>query len=389
VKERLRKFAFVGLVATTIDMSILVGLRWVGLTLIFADLAALTAAALVARPLHQLITLRDDPFARWIRSPLLFVSVVFTAGVVDVVVLSLIAPDQPGSKDFFAKAIAIGAAALVRGLAYRMILFRVIRREQDEPTKRPLAEGRYRLSVVIPAYQEADRIAVTVARVRRELSRVLEASHLEILVIDDGSDDGTADVADMCGTDLVIRFPENRGKGAALREGMRAASGRTVAYTDADLAYDPVQIIRFLDEIESGHDMAVGSRRHSGSTVLIDAGRLRRAGGRMINLATHALLLGQYRDTQCGLKAFRSDVADALSEGTVVEGFAFDVEIFHLAERWRLSLVEIPVEVQHSERTTVRAMRDGLIMLLDLVRIRQRARRGGYPLNAGLPAARV
>jgi hypothetical protein len=105
-----------------------------------------------------------------------------------------------------------------------------------------------------------------------------------------------------------------------------------------------------------------------------------------VNLATHALLLGQYRDTQCGLKAFRSDVARALFGATTIDGFAFDVELFHLAERWRLSLAEVPVQVEHSERTTVRALRDGLGMLGSLVGIRQQARRGAYPADVGLPA---
>tara|TARA_Y100000590_G_scaffold216390_1_gene245152 strand:- start:235 stop:546 length:312 start_codon:yes stop_codon:yes gene_type:complete len=96
-------------------------------------------------------------------------------------------------------------------------------------------------------------------------------------------------------------------------------------------------------------------------------------------MATHALLLGHYRDTQCGLKAFRADVAKNLFTASSLNGFAFDVELFHLAERWRLSLIEVPVEVQHSERSTVRVIRDGVRLIVDLVRIRQRSRNGEYP----------
>jgi dolichyl-phosphate beta-glucosyltransferase len=387
MRERLRRFAVVGLVATTVDIVLLVVLRRVGWTLVAADLAALVAAALVARPLHRLITLRDDPFARWIRSPGLFVSVVLTAGAVDVFVLTQLAPTEPGSGDLAAKAAAVAAAAVVRSLAYRTLLFRVIRREQDEPARRPPPEGAFRLSVVVPAYREADRIAATVSRIRAELASVVEPADLEIVVADDGSDDATAAAAEAAGADVVVRLDRNRGKGAALREGVRAASGRTVAFTDADLAYAPSQIADLLEAVESGHDMVVGSRRHAGSQAVVRAGRLRQAGGRLVNLATHALLLGQYRDTQCGLKAFRSDVARALFEATTVDGFAFDVELFHLAERWRLTLAEVPVQVEHSERTTVRALHDGLAMLGNLVRIRQRARRGVYPADAGLPKA--
>ena len=388
MRERLRRFAVVGLVATAVDVLLLVGLRRAGCTLVVADLAALAAAALVARPMHRLVTLRDDPFARWIRSPGLFISVVLAAGSVDLLVLALLAPAQPGSGDFAAKAVAVAAAAVVRSLAYRTLLFRVIRREQDEPARRPPPEGTHRLSVVVPAYREADRIAATVSRIRMELAAVVEPADLEVVVADDGSDDGTADAAVAAGADVVVRLDHNRGKGAALREGVRAASGRTVVFTDADLAYAPSQVAGFLEAIESGHDMVVGSRRHAGSMDVVGAGRLRQAGGRLVNLATHALLLGQYRDTQCGLKAFRADVARALFDATTIDGFALDVELFHLAERWRLTLAEVPVQVEHSERTTVRALHDGLAMLGNLVLIRQRARRGRYPADAGLPAPR-
>ena len=381
MRERLRRFAVVGLVATAVDVLLLVGLRRAGCTLVVADLAALAAAALVARPMHRLVTLRDDPFARWIRSPGLFISVVLAAGSVDLLVLSLLAPAQPGSGDFAAKAVAVAAAAVVRSLAYRTLLFRVIRREQDEPARRPPPEGTHRLSVVVPAYREADRIAATVSRIRTELAAVVEPADLEVVVADDGSDDGTADAAVAAGADVVVRLDHNRGKGAALREGVRAASGRTVAFTDADLAYAPSQVAGFLEAVESGHDMVVGSRRHAGSTAVVGAGRLRQAGGRLVNLATHALLLGQYRDT-------RADVAGALFDATTIDGFALDVELFHLAERWRLTLAEVPVQVEHSERTTVRALHDGLAMLGNLVLIRQRARRGRYPADAGLPAPR-
>ena len=383
--ERLRRFAVVGVVATAVDIVLLVGLRRAGWTLVAADIAALAAAALVARPMHRLITLRDDPFARWIRSPGLFVSVVLTAGAVDLLILVLLAPTEPGSEDRAAKAAAVAAAAVVRSLAYRTLLFRVIRREQDEPARRPPPAGTHRLTVVVPAYREADRIAATVSRIRKELATALDPAELEVVVADDGSDDGTADAAESAGADVVVRLDHNRGKGAALREGILAASGRTVAFTDADLAYDPSQVVGLLHAVESGHDMVVGSRRHAGSTAVMGAGRFRQSGGRLVNLATHALLLGQYRDTQCGLKAFRADVARALFDATTIDGFAFDVELFHMAERWRLTLVEVPVQVEHSERTTVRALRDGLAMLGNLVLIRQRARRGRYPADAGLP----
>ena len=110
-------------------------------------------------------------------------------------------------------------------------------------------------------------------------------------------------------------------------------------------------------------------------------------GGRLVNFATHLLLLGQYRDTQCGLKAFRSDVAKSLFSSSTINGFAFDVELFHLAERWRLSLSEISVEVEHSERTTVRVVQDGFRLLRDLIHVRRLASQGSYPVDPQLPKA--
>ena len=121
--------------------------------------------------------------------------------------------------------------------------------------------------------------------------------------------------------------------------------------------------------------------------TIVKVGLLRGVGGRMVNFATHLLLLGQYRDTQCGLKAFRADVARALFDASTIKGFAFDVELFHLAERWRLSLLEIPVEIENSERTTVRAIHDGLRLLRDLIHVRQLASKGSYPASPALPKA--
>src|SRR5207302_1357991 len=139
-----------------------------------------------------------------------------------------------------------------------------------------------------------------------------EGGAVEIVVADDGSDDGTVDAARAAGADQVVALPLNRGKGAAVRAGVLAARGRTVAYTDADLAYPPAQLLRLLAEVEAGADMVVGSRRHVETKTLVQARRLRELTGRLFNLLTGLILLGRYRDTQCGLKAFRSDVARAL-----------------------------------------------------------------------------
>ena len=396
MRERLRRFAVVGLVATTIDIGLAVILLGAGWDPWAADAIALGLAATVARLLHRSLTLRDDPYARWIRLRRVFVTVVVIAGLVDFGVLTVarslldgLLDGDTGSwtVDLGAKLAAVVVAGAVRAVAYRAFLFRVIRREQDLPSRRPMPDAEIRVTMVIPAFREADRIGETVVRVQSELGAALGAD-IEVVVVDDGSPDDTAAAAEAAGADCVVRLDRNRGKGAAVRAGVAVANGRTVVFTDADLAYGPTQAAALVHKVEEGYDVVVGSRRHTDTTTLVRAGRLREVGGRLVNLTTHALLLGQYRDTQCGLKAFRSDVARPLFEASTLDGFAFDVELFHLVERWRLSLAEVPVEVENSERSTVQLLRDGIRLVVDLIRVRQRARNGDYP-EAPAPEATV
>lgn len=243
------------------------------------------------------------------------------------------------------------------------------------------APGSQRLSVIVPAYGEARAIGATIARIRAELAEVVDDGGLEVVVVDDGSGDGTAEAARAAGADQVLEFPENRGKGAAVRAGMLAATGRTLVFTDADLSYAPAQIERLLLAVESGWDVVVGNRYHEGSTTLVAAGTVRQMGGRAINLATRAVLVGPHQDTQCGLKAFRSDVARVIFGHSRVDGFAFDVEVIHLVERYGLSLREVEVEVANSDRSTVHVARDAVLLLADLVRIRRWASHGDYDLQ--------
>jgi hypothetical protein len=164
---------------------------------------------------------------------------------------------------------------------------------------------------------------------------------------------------------------------------MLVGKGRTLAFTDADLAYAPDQLLRLLHEVETGWDVVVGSRKHTETTTLVRARRVREIGGRVINLLTQAVLLGQYRDTQCGLKAFRSDVARLVFSRARIDGFAFDVEVFHLVERYRLSLTEVPVQVENSTRSTVNVLRDAVRLVRDLTRVRRGAARGWYSREPG------
>ena len=249
------------------------------------------------------------------------------------------------------------------------------------PRSLPAAPGDARLSVIVPAYGEVESIGSAVERIRAELVDVAADGGLEVVVVDDGSGDGTADAARAAGADQVLAFPENRGKGAAVRAGMLAATGRTSVFTDADLSYAPAQIARLLTRVEEGWDVVVGNRHHEGSTAIVAASALRQVGGRAINVATRAVLVGPHQDTQCGLKAFRSDVARVIFGHSRIDGFAFDVEVIHLVERYGLSLLEVEVEVVNSDRSTVHVARDALLLLADLVRIRRGDATGAYDLT--------
>jgi hypothetical protein len=140
-----------------------------------------------------------------------------------------------------------------------------------------------------------------------------------------------------------------------------------------------------LAAVEDGWDVAIGDRRHPDTRTLVASSRLRAWGSRAINWLGYAVLLGSFRDTQSGLKGFRSDVARFLFARTRIDGFAFDIEVLHLVERHQLSLVEVPVEVTNSSRSTVSAARDAARLVVDLFRIRHLSAEGAYEADGDLP----
>ncbi len=381
MRSRLRLFAFVGLVATSIDIGLFLLLTGAGdgpRALIVGDVVALGAAAVMSYLLNRTITFRGAVRARWVRTPLAFAATAVVAGLVDVA--GVLTADAAGLSRPIAKVAAVGLAAGVRWTAYRWVLFNEVRRELAERHRRPPQTTGPRLTVVVPAYREEANIATTIESLRAELEPAVGADELELLVVDDGSDDATASVAEAAGARVIVQ-PQNRGKGAAVRAGVLAATGRAIVFTDADLAYPPAAVRELLAEIEDGWDMVVGSRRHEETTTLVRARRIRELGGRTINWLTHLVLLGHFRDTQCGIKGFRGDIGRAVFERTTIDGFGFDVELFLIAEQDRLSLHEVPVSVANRQGSSVRLVADSIALLRDLVRIRRMAGWGRYRPN--------
>ncbi len=386
----LRRFAAVSAVVTTVDLAILVvAVEVVGLPVVLGDALAVALATLASWVLHRAVAGAGDPFVRWVDRPVAFVAATLVTGSLDVAVVTLVADGgEIGAGGGVALGALIGAKALalvlaggLRLLAYRVALVAPTRRELGERTPRSDPPGAVRLSVVVPAYREEGRIGASVARLVDVLAEVAEHGGLEILVVDDGSGDATAGEAAAAGA-RVLSLGVNRGKGAAVRAGMLAATGRTVAFVDADLAYPPEQVLALLAEVEAGWDVVVGSRRHRDSVDVARPSLLREVSGRLFNLVTAVVLLGRYRDTQCGCKAFRSDMAHLVFSHTRLDGFAFDVEVFHLVERYRLSLTEIPVTLVSSPGSTVRVGADALAMVRDLFRVRRWSGRGAYDVDA-------
>lgn len=369
------RFAAVGLVATVMDLGLAVGLVGAGWGRLLSDVTALVIAAAFSYTLHARFTLRNEAVDRWIGQPVVFVVVALVAGTVDIALFVSLS----SLPTFGAKLVALCAAATLRVATHRFVLFRVVRREQSQPSLRPASAGSARLSVVIPAYREASRIAGTISTVRSELAELETDGGVEIVVVDDGSDDDTGAVARSAGADQVIVQPANRGKGAAVRAGVAAANGRAVAFTDADLAYAPKLLLPMVAAIEDGWDVVIGNRHAQESETVVGTSALRSFGSRAVNMATHLMLLGNYRDTQCGCKAFRGDVAKVVLGAGKIDGFAFDIEILHLVERYGLSLKESPVAVVNSSTSTVRAVHDGIAVFRDIWRVRRVATRGGYP----------
>jgi dolichyl-phosphate beta-glucosyltransferase len=374
MRSRLRVFALVGLIATAVDLGLLLLFRDAS-GLIVVDTVALGTAAALSYLLNRFITFRGVPNARWVRSPVSFALTAGLAGLVDVASLAVL--DALGLGLAVAKLLAIAAAATVRWFFYRLILFNTVRRELAERRPRFDPPGELLLSVVVPAYNEAAAIGATVQQIADELAGSIDRRDFEVLVVDDGSSDDTAANARAAGARVLVQ-PENRGKGAAVRTGFIDASGRFVVFTDADLAYPPATILSVLQELEAGWDFVVGSRRHDETTTLVRARRLRELGGRAVNWLTHLVLLGHFRDTQCGIKGFRSDIGRMVFERTVIDGFAFDVELFLMAEQDHLSLREVPVSILNRTASSVRIVGDTTQLLRDLIRVRRRAGAGGY-----------
>ncbi len=232
------------------------------------------------------------------------------------------------------------------------------------------------VSVVLPCYRSAELARRSVDRLARFLGETYGS--FEIVVVDDGGGDFDASWPQE-GPVRLLRLPVNRGKGAAVRAGMLACRGRVRIFTDVDLPFDLEPIataVRFIEE--RGFHLAVGDRTLPESSYALDVGWRRRIASGLFSKLVGIFVTGGFFDTQCGFKAFRGDVAQALFGMSRIDRFAFDVELLYLALVYRTDIKRLPVKLRSNETSTMRLLRDSARMLIDVARIRAFALRGAY-----------
>lgn len=240
--------------------------------------------------------------------------------------------------------------------------------KMDSATREPCCD----LSIVIPAYNEERRLPQTLHLLRAYLG--LQRLTAEVLVVDDGSSDGTATVVEAALREwpqLRLLGLPHRGKGSAVRAGMLAATGRVRFLADADLSMPPHQLSGFLELLAQGAQVVVGSREGSGARRIGEPA-IRHALGRVFNRAARALGLTDLPDTQCGFKAFIAAAADRLFAEQTVDGFAFDLEILYLAKRHGYRIAVLPIEWCFDADSRVSPLVDSLRMLKDILVVRLR-----------------
>ena len=255
-------------------------------------------------------------------------------------------------------------------------------REQSSATtlannQRPTSDT---YSIIIPAYNES-------ARIRATLDRVLAYSaergwNAEIIVVNDGSRDDTAEIArKYAAVNSRLRLlenPGNRGKGYSVRNGMLHARGEVLLFTDADLSSPIEEAEKLFAAIAAGADVAIGSRWLRSDLQSQRQPLYRQLFGRIFNLMLRITLGLTFRDTQCGFKAFTRRAAQTIFPLQTVERWGFDPELLYLAKKFGFKIAEVPVAWAHSEGTRISPLRDGIRMFAEMVKIRWNALTGKY-----------
>lgn len=236
--------------------------------------------------------------------------------------------------------------------------------------------GEIEISVVVPAYNEESCLGDNLRRIISHLHGLFSSPSWEIIVVDDGSTDQTGDIARAMFPEgvTVLHNLVNRGKGFSVRKGVLASRGRFVLFTDADLSTPIQEMEGLLDSLRAGAGVAIASRSLPRSVILKNQAPVRSLLSRVFLRLVQALAVQGVSDSQCGFKAFTRDAALALFRSARIDGYAFDVELLRLAEKWGMNVVEVPVTWTDSGRSTISILSlKTLRMLWDLILIRYRS----------------
>ena len=238
------------------------------------------------------------------------------------------------------------------------------------------------LSIVVPAFNEERRLAATLATLCDHLDR--QPWDWEVRIVDDGSADGTARVADAFATQqprVVVQREPHRGKGGAVKAGLAGSTGEYRFICDADLSMPVDQIGRFLPPMAAGFDVAIGSREGR-LARRVGEPSYRHLAGRLFNFLVQGLALPGIEDSQCGFKMFTASAVAAIFPCVTIDGWAFDVEVLTIARERHLKVIEVPIEWHYRADSQLSMLRDGAGMLRELLRIKWRALRGRYRVRA-------
>ncbi|HEV2967052.1 MAG TPA: dolichyl-phosphate beta-glucosyltransferase [Candidatus Dormibacteraeota bacterium] len=230
------------------------------------------------------------------------------------------------------------------------------------------------LSIVVPCYNEEQRLPRTIEQIERYLAG--KGVSYELILVDDGSSDGTRRIMDAAAErNPAVRLealPQNRGKGRALAEGVAAARGAEILVTDADLSTPIEELDKLIAELGKGAGVAIASRALKGSRVEVSQPIYRVLMGKAFNLLVQAVLLPGIWDTQCGFKLFRADVAHDAFAALTTDGFGYDPEVLYRAKRRGVRIAEVAVVWRNSAPTKVSPIKSSLDMFKHVVRIRFR-----------------
>lgn len=247
------------------------------------------------------------------------------------------------------------------------------------------------ISIVIPAYNEESRLSPTLDRVLNFVRQ--RAWDAEVIVVDDGSRDRTTDIVrDYAQSDGIVRLiqnPGNRGKGYSVRSGVLNARGKIVLFSDADLSSPIEEAPKLLEALENGADIAIGSRWMRSELQTKRQSLARQVLGRVFNLLLRVVLRLDFKDTQCGFKAFRRHAAKEVFQLQRIERWGFDPEILFLARRAGFKTVEVPVRWGHDNGTRINPVADGSRMVADMLRIRWYSISGKYADRVGVSVSRT